>query len=94
LGVAISFGAVGEPEMAAQVHGACDAWRGRIEHLFSARDQAWRDQDQARLRDALGDDTFEAAYRVGNELDPVAVSDLVTRAAEASEDAQSTAANV
>ena len=80
--------------MAAQVHGACEGWRDRIGHRFAPGHQTWRDQDQARLRDVLGDDGYEAAYRAGNELDPVAVSDLVTRAAEASEDARSRAANV
>jgi hypothetical protein len=67
LGVALA--SVEQPTQAAVLHGACDAVGGATRDWALAPTEAWlRDADRTRLRAALGDDAFDAAYERGRAM--------------------------
>jgi predicted ATPase/class 3 adenylate cyclase len=67
LGVALA--SVEQPTQAAVLHGACDAVGGATRDWALAPTEAWlRDADRTRLRAALGNDAFDAAYERGRAM--------------------------
>jgi predicted ATPase/class 3 adenylate cyclase/DNA-binding CsgD family transcriptional regulator len=68
LGLALAVGTDGDPEVAAALHGAADHQYERAGQAFDAVDVALRASDHARLREALGEAAFDAAYARGRSL--------------------------
>jgi predicted ATPase/class 3 adenylate cyclase/DNA-binding NarL/FixJ family response regulator len=68
LGLALAVGTDGDPAAAAALHGAADHQYERAGQAFDAVDLALRASDHARLRDALGEAAFDAAYARGRSL--------------------------
>ena len=68
VGVALCLTVSGDWELAITLHGAAD---GRIEQMhqsFFPLEEKLREGDHSRLRQAMGDKAFEAAYAVGRHL--------------------------
>jgi predicted ATPase/DNA-binding CsgD family transcriptional regulator len=78
LGLALAASADGDPATAATLHGVADEHAGRA---FQALEAGLRDRDHARLRAALGDAAFEAAYARGRTLSQADAIALATEAA-------------
>ena len=78
LGLALAASADGDPATAAVLHGVADEHAGRA---FQALEAGLRDRDHARLRAALGDAAFEAAYARGRTLSQADAIALATAAA-------------
>ena len=57
-----------EPERAAVLHGAADAFRASVGEVWDPLEADMREQDQSRLRELLGDASFEAAYSEGKGI--------------------------
>jgi non-specific serine/threonine protein kinase len=68
LGLALAVGADGDPTVAATLHGAADCQYERAGQAFDPLDLRLRTSDHARLRDALGEAAFDAAYQHGRTL--------------------------
>jgi DNA-binding CsgD family transcriptional regulator len=68
LGLALAAGADGDPTVAATLHGVADEHYEQAGRNFEALEAGLRDRDRARLRAALGDAAFEAAYARGRTL--------------------------
>jgi predicted ATPase/class 3 adenylate cyclase/DNA-binding CsgD family transcriptional regulator len=68
LGLALAAGADGDPAVAATLHGAADHQYERAGRAFEAIESGLRARDHARLRDALGEAAFDAAYQHGRTL--------------------------
>jgi len=68
LGLALAAGADAAPAVAATLHGAADHEYEQAGQAFEARESKMRTSDQARLRDALGEAEFDAAYARGRTL--------------------------
>jgi predicted ATPase/class 3 adenylate cyclase/DNA-binding CsgD family transcriptional regulator/tetratricopeptide (TPR) repeat protein len=68
LGLALAVGPDGAPAVAAALHGAADDQYERAGQAFDAVDLRLRASHHARLRDALGEAAFDAAYTRGRTL--------------------------
>ena len=68
LGLALAVGADGDPAVAATLHGAADHQYERAGQAFDSIESELRASDHARLRDALGEAAFDAAYARGRTL--------------------------
>jgi predicted ATPase/class 3 adenylate cyclase/DNA-binding CsgD family transcriptional regulator len=68
LGLALAAGAGAAPAVAATLHGAADRQYEQAGQAFDAKESKMRARDHARLRDALGEAAFDAAYQRGREL--------------------------
>ena len=68
LGLALAAGADADPAVAATLHGAADHQYEQAGQAFEVRESTMRAGDHARLRDALGDAAFDAAYTRGRTL--------------------------
>ena len=68
LGLALAAGADAEPAGAATLHGAADHQYEQAGQAFDAKESKMRTSDHARLRDALGEAAFDAAYQHGRTL--------------------------
>jgi predicted ATPase/class 3 adenylate cyclase/DNA-binding CsgD family transcriptional regulator len=68
LGLALAAGADAEPAVAATLHGAADHQYEQAGQAFDAKESKMRTSDHARLRDALGEAAFDAAYQHGRTL--------------------------
>jgi len=68
LGLALAVGTDGDPAVTATLHGAADHQYELAGQAFDAVDLALRASDHARLRDALGEAAFDAAYARGRTL--------------------------
>jgi predicted ATPase/class 3 adenylate cyclase/DNA-binding CsgD family transcriptional regulator len=68
LGLALAAGADAEPAIAVTLHGAADHQYEQAGQAFDAKESKMRISDHARLRDALGEVAFDAAYRHGRML--------------------------
>jgi len=68
LGLALAVGTDGDPAVAATLHGAADYQYERAGQAFDSIELALRASDHARLRDALGEAAFDAAYTHGRTL--------------------------
>ena len=71
LGLALAAGADAEPAVAATLHGAADHQYEQAGQAFDAKESKMRTSDHARLRDALGEAAFDAAYQHGRTLSQV-----------------------
>jgi DNA-binding CsgD family transcriptional regulator len=83
LGLALAAGADGDPAIAATLHGVADEQYEQAGRVFQAIEAGLRDCDHARLRAALGDAAFEAAYIRGRTLSQ---ADAIALAAAAEPD--------
>jgi predicted ATPase/DNA-binding SARP family transcriptional activator len=70
LGRALLASRAGDPQTAAKLHGAADAIHDRLGTRFDSLEARLRDADLTRLRAALGDTAFEAAYNAGRSPAP------------------------
>jgi len=68
LGLALAAGADAAPAVAATLHGAADHQYEQAGQAFDAKESKMRTSDHARLRDALGEAAFDAAYARGRTL--------------------------
>jgi predicted ATPase/class 3 adenylate cyclase/DNA-binding CsgD family transcriptional regulator len=68
LGLALAAGADADPAVAATLHGAADHQYEQAGQAFDAKESKMRTSDHARLRDALGEAAFDAAYARGRTL--------------------------
>jgi predicted ATPase/class 3 adenylate cyclase/DNA-binding CsgD family transcriptional regulator len=68
LGLALAAGADADPAVAATLHGAADHRYEQAGQAFDAKESKMRTSDHARLRDALGEAAFDAAYTRGRTL--------------------------
>jgi predicted ATPase/class 3 adenylate cyclase/DNA-binding CsgD family transcriptional regulator len=68
LGLALAAGADADPAVAATLHGAADHQYEQAGQAFDVKESKMRTRDHARLRDALGEAAFEAAYHHGRAL--------------------------
>jgi len=68
LGLALAAGTDADPAVAATLHGAADRQYEQAGQAFDAKESKLRDSDHARLRDALGEAAFDAAYQYGRTL--------------------------
>ena len=68
LGLALAAGADAAPAVAATLHGAADHQYEQAGQAFDAKESNMRTSDHARLRDALGEAAFDAAYQHGRTL--------------------------
>jgi non-specific serine/threonine protein kinase len=68
LGLALAASADGYPAVAATLHGAADHQYEQAGQAFDALELGLRTSDHARLRDALGEAAFDAAYQHGRTL--------------------------
>jgi predicted ATPase/class 3 adenylate cyclase/DNA-binding CsgD family transcriptional regulator len=68
LGLALAAGADADPAVAATLHGAADHRYEQAGQAFDTKESQMRTSSHARLRDALGDAAFDAAYRHGRTL--------------------------
>jgi len=68
LGLALAAGADADPAVAATLHGAADHQFEQAGQAFEARESKMRARDHARLREALGEAAFDAAYSRGRTL--------------------------
>jgi DNA-binding NarL/FixJ family response regulator len=71
LGLALAAGADADPAVAAvaaTLHGAADHQYEQAGQAFDAEESKMRTSDHARLRDALGEAAFDAAYQRGRTL--------------------------
>jgi DNA-binding CsgD family transcriptional regulator len=68
LGLALAAGADADPAIAATLHGAADHQYEQAGQAFDVKESTMRSGDHARLRDALGEAGFDAAYRRGRAL--------------------------
>ena len=68
LGLALAASADADPAVAATLHGAADHQYEQAGQAFEARESKMRTGDHARLRDALGEAAFDAAYARGRTL--------------------------
>jgi predicted ATPase/class 3 adenylate cyclase/DNA-binding CsgD family transcriptional regulator len=68
LGLALAAGADADPAVAATLHGAADHQYEQAGQAFDAKESKMRTSDHARLRGALGEATFDAAYARGRTL--------------------------
>ena len=82
LGLALAAGADGDPTVAATMHGVADEQYEQAGRVFEAMEGGLRERDHARLRAALGDAAFEAAYRRGRTLSRADGIALATAPAE------------
>ncbi len=69
LEAALCLTRIGQPERAAELHGAADALRENSGAVWQSTEATLRADDHARLRAILGDDAFGAAYDAGQRLD-------------------------
>ena len=77
LGLALVASADGDPAVAATLHGAADHQYEQAGQAFDALELGLRTSDHARLRDALGEAAFDAAYQHGRTLSQ---ADAIVRA--------------
>jgi DNA-binding CsgD family transcriptional regulator len=68
LGLALAAGADADPAVAATLHGAADHQYEQAGQAFDTKESKMRTRDHARLRDALGEAAFDAAYARGRSL--------------------------
>ena len=68
LGLALAAGADADPAIAATLHGAADHQYEQAGQAFDVKESTMRSGDHARLRDALGEAGFDAAYSRGRAL--------------------------
>jgi len=68
LGLALAAGADADPAVAATLHGAADHQYEQAGQAFDAKESKMRASDHARLREALGEAAFDAAYARGRTL--------------------------
>ena len=66
----------GDPEAAATLYGAVDAWRERVGVVLPSFEIGDREARVAQVRDTLGD-TFTHYYEEGRQLSPEAAARLV-----------------
>ena len=64
LGLALAAGADADPAVAATLHGAADHQYEQAGQAFDTKESKMRSSDHARLRDALGEAVFDAAYQL------------------------------
>ena len=88
LGLALAAGAGGAPAIAATLHGAADEHYEQAGRGFEAIEAGLRERDQARLRAALGDAAFEAAYARGRTLSQADAITIATAAAQPEPEAE------
>ena len=81
LGLALAAGADADPASAVTLHGVADEHYEQAGRVFETIEAGLRDRDHARLRAALGDAAFEAAYARGRTLSQAAAIALATAAA-------------
>jgi predicted ATPase/class 3 adenylate cyclase len=81
LGLALAAGADADPAVAATLHGAADHQYEQAGQAFDAKESKMRASDHVRLREALGEAAFEAAYARGRALGQADAIALATTAA-------------
>ena len=80
LGLALAAGVDGAPVVAAALHGAADHQYEEAGQAFDAKESKMRASDHVRLRDALGEAAFDAAYQHGRTLSHADAVALATAA--------------
>jgi predicted ATPase/DNA-binding SARP family transcriptional activator len=70
LGLALIASRAGDAQGAATLHGAADAIHAKLGTHFDSLEARLRDADLTRLRAALGDAAFQAAYNAGRSPTP------------------------
>ncbi len=80
LGLALAAGVDGAPVVAATLHGAADHQYEEAGQVFDAKESKMRASDLVRLRDALGEAAFDAAYQHGRTLSQADAVALATAA--------------
>jgi non-specific serine/threonine protein kinase len=80
LGLALAAGVDGAPVVAATLHGAADHQYEQAGQAFDAKESKMRASDHVRLRDALGEAAFDAAYQHGRTLSQADAVALATAA--------------
>jgi predicted ATPase/class 3 adenylate cyclase/DNA-binding CsgD family transcriptional regulator len=68
LGLAMAAAVDADPAVATTLHGAADHQYEQADQAFDTRESKMRARDHARLRDALGEVAFDAAYTRGRTL--------------------------
>jgi predicted ATPase/class 3 adenylate cyclase/DNA-binding CsgD family transcriptional regulator len=81
LGLALAAGVDGDPAVAATLHGAADHQYEKAGQAFDAKESKMRASDHVRLRDALGEAAFNAAYARGRTLSQADAIALATATA-------------
>jgi predicted ATPase/DNA-binding SARP family transcriptional activator len=81
---ALCASAAVEHERAATLHGAADTLMDGLDESFEPLERALRAADHAHLRQAMGDEAFDVAYRSGLTMAPKDIVEL-TAALKASE---------
>jgi predicted ATPase/class 3 adenylate cyclase/DNA-binding CsgD family transcriptional regulator len=90
LGLALAASADAEPAVAVTLHGAADHQYEQAGQAFDLKESRLRTSDHARLRDALGEAAFAAAYQQGRALsqaDAMALALSTAQPAPAARDA-------
>jgi len=68
LGLAFRATLAGDPERAAKLHGFFDAWCEELGAAVEALEAQLRTADHARLKELLGESSFDVAYQAGRAL--------------------------
>jgi DNA-binding CsgD family transcriptional regulator len=78
VGLALAGRGGADPGWSARLHGAADQTLADLGHALQPLEARLADQDRKRLRAAMGDGAFEAAYAAGRTLDLARVLTLGT----------------
>jgi predicted ATPase/DNA-binding CsgD family transcriptional regulator len=81
IGLALAGRGRADPGWSARLHGAADQALADLGHALQPLEARLADQDRQRLRAAMGDGAYEAAYSAGRTLDLARVLTLATDAA-------------
>jgi predicted ATPase/DNA-binding SARP family transcriptional activator len=74
LGLALVASRAGDAQTAATLHGAADAIQNKLGTRFDSLESRLREADLTRLRAALGETAFQAAYNAGHAPDTPAAA--------------------
>ena len=82
LGFAFCQSAVGVDDEAAELHGVADSMLAQLHSVLEVTESRWHDEDQARLRERMGEAAFAAHYEIGVALPAPHALALALRSAE------------
>jgi len=85
IGLALAARGGADPGWSARLHGAADQVLAELGHALQPLEARLADLDRQRLRTAMGDEAFEAAYTAGRTLDPARVLTSATDTAASDE---------
>jgi ATP/maltotriose-dependent transcriptional regulator MalT len=83
IGLALAGRGGTDPGWSARLHGVADQALAELGHTLAPLEARLADQDRQRLRTAMGDGAFDAAYAAGRTLDLAQVLTLATDTAAA-----------